>query len=65
MDEATYQANVEKETIRLMRLQMTAEQCADTIKWYHRHGINDIWDNVIIDACQKVIRAEVEPIEKI
>lgn len=56
MDEALYEQEVKKETERLIRLQTDGVEAARIIKWYHKNGIRDIRDNILIDACQELIK---------
>jgi hypothetical protein len=60
MDEELYQQKVKEEVIRLMRIQTDSDRAAEMIKYYHKHGIEDIRDNIIIDACQEILRIEAE-----
>ena len=55
-NEELYQEEVKKETLRLMRLQVDGAYAARLIKWYHKNGIQDIRDNITIDACQELIK---------
>jgi len=56
IDEALYEQEVKKETERLIRLQVDGAEAARIIKYYHKNGIQDIRDNIMIDACQDLIK---------
>lgn len=56
MDEALYEQEVKKETERLIRLQVDGAEAARIIKWYHENGIKGIRDNILIDACQELMK---------
>lgn len=56
MNEELYQQEVKKETERLIRLQVDGAEAARIIKWHHKNGIEGIRDNILIDACQDLIK---------
>lgn len=39
-----------------MRLQVDGAEAAHIIKWHHENGIEGIRDNILIDACQELIK---------
>lgn len=65
MNEELYQQEVEKETVRLMRLQVRTEEAMSMVKYYRKNGIKDLQDNITIDACQKIIKLETEKISSL